>query len=66
MAAVGLKLFPRFFSYSYRSYSQYLGQREAARLERFRQEQNGAPHSVGYEAFAGAASEARLWAKAGK
>ena len=66
MAAAGLKFFPRFFARSYRWYSQYLGQREAARLERFRQEQNGSPHSIGYEAFAGAASEARLWAKAGK
>ena len=69
VAAVGLRFFPQFFARSYRAYVQYLAQREAARLARFRKDekdQNGAPHSVGYEAFASVANEARLWAKAGK
>lgn len=69
IAVVGLKFFPRFFGRSYRAYAQYLDQRELARLAAFRSKMpvftsNGT--RVGYEAFSEIASEAPLWAKAGK
>jgi glycosyltransferase involved in cell wall biosynthesis len=69
VATVGLKLFPRFFGKSYKAYSHYLEQREAARLANFFEKQNGALTAgpkIGYEAFAEIANEASSWAKVAK